>query len=90
MAPEDQFNPLDQELLKTIIQHIEELHAKGAPVLVGTRSVELSERLGRMLKKNKVPHNVLNAKYHEQEAGRGRFPFQVIDKPFHYEGGRRG
>jgi preprotein translocase subunit SecA len=43
-------------------------HAKGQPVLVGTTSIEKSEMLGRMLKKAGLPHNVLNARQHEQEA----------------------
>ena len=41
---------------------------KSQPVLVGTVSVEASELLSRMLKREKIPHNVLNAKYHMQEA----------------------
>jgi preprotein translocase subunit SecA len=47
---------------------IKELHAKGQPVLVGTISIESSERLGALLKKLGVPHEVLNAKQHEREA----------------------
>src|SRR5690606_39151483 len=43
-------------------------HAKGQPVLVGTVSIETSEKLSAMLKKRGIPHQVLNAKYHEQEA----------------------
>ena len=50
------------------IDEIKELHAKGQPVLVGTVSVENSELIAEMLKKIGVPHKVLNAKYHEQEA----------------------
>src|SRR5439155_23849904 len=45
-----------------------ECHAKTQPVLVGTVSVEASELLSRMLKREKIPHNVLNAKFHMQEA----------------------
>ena len=45
-----------------------ELHAKGQPVLIGTISVEKSETLSTLLKKEGIPHNVLNAKHHEQEA----------------------
>src|SRR5690606_18268698 len=41
---------------------------KGQPILVGTASVEASELLSRMLKRERIPHNVLNAKYHQQEA----------------------
>ncbi len=53
---------------KAIIKQIEECHAKGQPVLVGTVSVEKSEALSAMLKRAGVPHTVLNAKYHEREA----------------------
>jgi preprotein translocase subunit SecA len=51
-----------------VIDEIKELHAKGQPVLVGTVSVENSELIADKLKKLGVPHNVLNAKYHEREA----------------------
>ena len=44
-------------------------HTRGQPVLIGTTSVERSEYLSRQFQKRRVPHNVLNAKYHEQEAG---------------------
>ncbi|HPZ09722.1 MAG TPA: preprotein translocase subunit SecA, partial [Candidatus Eremiobacteraeota bacterium] len=58
----------EEAKLKALIEEIAELNEKGAPVLVGTRSVEMSERLSKMLHKRKIPHNVLNAKYHEKEA----------------------
>jgi preprotein translocase subunit SecA len=51
-----------------IIKSIKEAHAKKQPVLVGTVSIEKSEHLSKLLKAQKLPHNVLNAKYHEQEA----------------------
>src|SRR5882724_6159559 len=51
-----------------VIKEIRESHAKTQPVLVGTVSVESSELLSRMLKREKIPHNVLNAKFHMQEA----------------------
>ena len=51
-----------------IIKSIEEAHAKKQPILVGTVSIEKSEFLSRLLKSHKLPHQVLNAKYHEQEA----------------------
>ena len=51
-----------------IVGQIEECHKKGQPVLVGTISVEKSEALSLILKKHGIPHNVLNAKYHEKEA----------------------
>ncbi len=53
---------------RAIIKQIKECHAKGQPVLVGTVSVEKSELLSRKLKMEGIPHNVLNAKYHEKEA----------------------
>ncbi len=65
----------DDEIYKTekakydaIIKAITEAHAKQQPVLVGTISIEKSEYLSKLLKGAKLPHNVLNAKYHEQEA----------------------
>lgn len=51
-----------------IVKDIEETHKKGQPVLVGTISIEKSELLSSMLRKKGIPHQVLNAKYHEKEA----------------------
>jgi preprotein translocase subunit SecA len=51
-----------------VIDEIEEEHEKGRPVLVGTISVEVSEKLGDMLRRRGIKHNVLNAKFHEKEA----------------------
>ena len=56
------------EKLRAIIAAIEEAHAKGQPVLVGTITIEASEELSRLLTKRGVPHKVLNAKFHEMEA----------------------
>jgi len=53
---------------KAVINEIVECHKKGQPVLIGTISIEKSELLSSMLKKQGVPHQVLNAKYHEKEA----------------------
>ena len=53
---------------KAAVAEIAELHAKGQPVLVGTTSIAQSEDLSAMLKRQGVPHNVLNAKFHEMEA----------------------
>ena len=53
---------------RAIVQQVKECHAKGQPVLVGTISIEKSELLSKMLKREGIPHNVLNAKHHEQEA----------------------
>jgi preprotein translocase subunit SecA len=57
-----------REKYNAVINEIKERHAVSQPVLVGTVSVEASELLSRMLKREKIPHNVLNAKYHRQEA----------------------
>jgi len=53
---------------EAVVNEIIERHEKGQPVLVGTISIEKSEMLSAMLKKRGIPHHVLNAKYHEQEA----------------------
>ncbi len=58
----------EKEKDTAIIEAIEELWKKGQPVLVGTRSIEKSEKLSATLRRRGVPHNVLNAKYHETEA----------------------
>jgi preprotein translocase subunit SecA len=57
-----------REKYNAVIKEIKEAHSKTQPVLVGTVSVEASELLSRMLKREKIPHNVLNAKFHMQEA----------------------
>ena len=53
---------------RAIIDEIKEKHDAGQPVLVGTISIDVSEKISRLLKKDKVPHEVLNAKHHEREA----------------------
>ncbi len=53
---------------RAIIQQVAACHEKGQPVLVGTVSIEKSEILSKLLKRTGIPHNVLNAKFHEQEA----------------------
>ena len=53
---------------RAIVEQVKQCHAKGQPVLVGTISIEKSEILSKLLKKEGIPHNVLNAKYHEMEA----------------------
>src|SRR3954464_8960737 len=57
-----------REKYNAVIKEIKEVHAKGRPILVGTISVEVSELLSRMLKREGIIHSVLNAKYHQQEA----------------------
>ena len=53
---------------RAVIQDVKESHAKGQPVLIGTVSIDKSEKLSRLLNKEGIPHQVLNAKYHEKEA----------------------
>jgi len=65
---EDQIYRTRNEKYKAIIDEIINLHDKNIPVLVGTVSVEVSEILSRMLKRQGIGHSVLNAKYHQQEA----------------------
>ena len=64
----DQVFKTRREKFNAVIAKIEEAHAIGQPCLVGTASVDSSETLSRMLKRAKIPHSVLNAKFHEQEA----------------------
>ena len=64
----DQVFKTRREKFNAVIQQISDAHSKGQPCLVGTASVEASETLARMLKRAKIPHSVLNAKFHQQEA----------------------
>ena len=73
---EDMIYKTKREKYNACIEKIQELFSKGQPVLVGTTSVEESETLARMLRKTKVPHNVLNAKQHQREA-------EIIQKAGH-------
>jgi preprotein translocase subunit SecA len=57
-----------REKFNTVLSEIKQIHAQGRPILVGTISVEVSEQLSRMLKREGIIHSVLNAKYHQQEA----------------------
>jgi preprotein translocase subunit SecA len=57
-----------REKYEAIVEEIRAAHEKGQPVLVGTTSIEKSEMLGQMLTQAKLPHNILNARQHEQEA----------------------
>ena len=58
----------EKEKFQAVVREIEELHKKGRPVLVGTVSIEKSERLSQMLKRRGISHHVLNAKHHAKEA----------------------
>ena len=57
-----------EEKYRAVIREIEEAHTKGQPVLVGTITIETSELISALLKKRGIPHEVLNAKFHEREA----------------------
>ncbi len=58
----------EKEKFKAVVTEIEDLYKRGRPVLVGTFSIDKSERLSEMLKRKSIPHHVLNAKIHEREA----------------------
>jgi len=58
----------EEEKLEAVAKKVKELHKKGQPVLIGTASIEKSELLHNFLSKEKVPHDILNAKNHEREA----------------------
>jgi len=58
----------EEAKFKAIVDEVERLHKQGRPVLIGTNSIERSERLSRLMKRRGLKHNVLNAKYHEKEA----------------------
>jgi preprotein translocase subunit SecA len=64
----DRIYRTEHEKFNAIVEEIARIHAKGQPVLVGTISIENSEKISRLLQKRNVIHNVLNAKYHEKEA----------------------
>jgi len=58
----------EREKLDAVVRKVREYHRKGQPVLIGTASIEKSEMIHERLKKEKIPHNILNAKNHAQEA----------------------
>jgi len=58
----------EKEKFHAIVEEISDLHKVGHPVLVGTISIEKSEHIGKLLKRQGIPHHVLNAKHHEKEA----------------------
>ena len=64
----DQIFRTEKEKYNALIKKIIDCNTKGQPVLVGTTSIEKSENISNLLNKNKIKHNVLNAKYHEKEA----------------------
>jgi preprotein translocase subunit SecA len=65
----DQIYKNEEAKFRAVVREIEQLHSEGRPVLVGTVSIEKSEHLSQMLQKKGIPHEVLNAKHHEKEAG---------------------
>ena len=65
---EDVVYKTQREKYKAVVEEVKKAHAKGQPVLVGTITIEVSELISKMLSKEGIPHNVLNAKFHEKEA----------------------
>ena len=57
-----------KEKYHAVVEEVKEAYAKGQPVLVGTITIDISEEISRLLSKEGIPHNVLNAKFHEKEA----------------------
>ncbi|SDX34333.1 preprotein translocase subunit SecA [Roseicitreum antarcticum] len=68
MDEHDQVFRTAREKIEGVVEAIREAHAKGQPILVGTTSIEKSEELAAVLTREELPHNVLNARQHEQEA----------------------
>ncbi len=65
---DDEIYMTEREKYTALIKEVEEIHKKGAPILIGTESVDISEKLSRILKHHKLPHTVLNAKQNDSEA----------------------
>lgn len=72
----DEIYMTEREKYNAVIKDIKEVHEKGRPILIGTESVEVSEKLSRICRQNKLEHTVLNAKHHQQEA-------EIISKAGH-------
>jgi len=64
----DEIYMTEREKYNAILKEILKIHKEGRPILIGTESVEVSEKISRILKQNHLPHTVLNAKHHEKEA----------------------
>lgn len=75
----DRIYKTEKEKFNAVVEEISQLYNLGRPVLVGTISIEKSERLSQMLQMQGIPHQVLNAKYHEQEA-------QIVAQAGRYKG----
>lgn len=65
---DDEIYMTEREKYQAILKEIQQVHSQGRPILIGTESVEISEKLSRILKQNKLEHTVLNAKNHAMEA----------------------
>ncbi len=65
---DDEIYMTEREKYNAILKEISTVHEQGRPILIGTESVEVSEKLSRILKQNKLEHTILNAKNHEKEA----------------------
>lgn len=65
---DDEIYMTEREKYNALLKEIQEIHAQGRPILIGTESVEASEKVSRILKQNKLEHTVLNAKNHAREA----------------------
>lgn len=65
---DDEIYMTEREKYQAILKEVQTIHAQGRPILIGTESVEISEKLSRIFKQNKLEHTVLNAKNHAQEA----------------------
>lgn len=65
---DDEVYMSEREKYSAILKEIKQVHEKGRPILIGTESVDISEKLSRILKQNRLEHTVLNAKNHEREA----------------------
>lgn len=64
----DEIYMTEREKYNAILKEIREIHERGCPILIGTESVDVSEKLARILRQNKIEHTVLNAKHHAKEA----------------------
>lgn len=64
----DEIYMTEREKYNALLKEVRQEHDKGRPILIGTESVEVSEKLSRIFRQNGLPHTVLNARYHEQEA----------------------
>lgn len=65
---DDEIYMTEREKYNALVTDIQKIHSQGRPILIGTESVEVSEKIARILRQNKLPHTILNAKNHEHEA----------------------